>query len=245
MPLERLQKVIANRGKHSRRQAEDLIKAGKVIVDGKKVTTMGVKIDSAHAEIVVLGKKLPPLESYIYLFFHKPRECMVTRSDPEGRKTIYDYLPKKYHKLKPVGRLDFESEGLLLLTNDGELSLKLTHPRYEGRKTYHVKVEGRPSEKQLDRLRKGVVIDDSKTQPVPTTIVEENPKSTWLEMVLSEGRNRQIRKMCEKVFLNVKTLVRVKMGPFKLTGIPYGKYKEEDADFMAHQIQKWEKENAR
>lgn len=223
--MERLQKIIARSSGLSRRQAEEAIAQGKVMLNGKKVTDMGVKADPTKDIISVRGKKISQQTRLQYLVLNKPRGCVVTRDDPEGRKTIYDYLPKVYHQLKPVGRLDYDSQGLVLLTNDGELAQKMTHPRFHVSKTYHVKVTLLPSERQLDRLREGVEIDGRRTQTAQIKIIDENPKSTWLEFVLEEGRNRQIRKMCEKVGLTVKTLIRVSMGSLSLQGLALRKWK--------------------
>lgn len=225
MPLERLQKVIARSGVLSRRQAEELIAQGKVIVNGKKITVLGTKVDANTARITVRGKPISSKVSFHYLLIHKPKKCMVTRHDPQERKTVYDLIPKKWQHLKPVGRLDHDSEGLLLLTNDGELAQKLAHPQYHIRKIYEIKVDSHPGPRQLERLRKGILLDGIRTQPAEVKLLRQNPKSTWLEIELQEGRNRQIRRMCEKVNLNVKTLIRKKYGPFKLSGIPYGKWK--------------------
>lgn len=230
---ERLQKVIAASGRYSRRQAEELMKQGKVIVDGKKITQLGTKVNPQESHIVVCGRLISNRAQKKYFLFHKPRQCMVTRDDPEGRKTIYDYLPQKMRNLKPVGRLDYDSEGLLLLTNDGEFAQKLTHPQFHIEKIYEVKVVSKPNARQLERLRAGFELDGRKTLPMKVDIIDENPKSTWLSMVLYEGRNRQIRRMCDKVGLTVKTLVRTQFGAYTLKGIPYAKYKEVSLNLTA------------
>ncbi|MBI4411726.1 MAG: rRNA pseudouridine synthase [Deltaproteobacteria bacterium] len=228
MPLERLQKIIARSGHYSRRHAEELIAQGKVIVDGKKITVLGTKVDADSSRITVGGKPVIAHPAYHYVLLHKPRRCMVTRDDPEGRKTVYDYLPRQFGILKPVGRLDYDSEGLLLLTNDGSLAQKLSHPQFHVRKTYEVKVQPRPTPRQIERLIHGVMLDDGqpgsgrRASVLLAEIVQENPKSVWLKIELEEGRNRQIRRMCEKVGLTVRTLVRTSYGPFKLKNIPYG-----------------------
>lgn len=222
--VDRLQKIIARSTGLSRRQAEVLIQEGKIFVDGQKIIKLGTRADPGQ-RIVVKGKLIHPPDHYQYLLFHKPRRCVVTRNDPEGRTTIYDYLPRPFHHLKSVGRLDYDSEGLLLLTNDGELANKLTHPRFHLKKIYEVKVTPKPAERQLERLRRGVVIDGRRTLPAGVEVILKNPQSVWLKMELAEGRNRQIRKMCEKVGLTVKTLVRVALGPFRIAGIPPRQWK--------------------
>lgn len=223
--MERLQKIIAQSGIVSRREAERLIQAGSVLVNGKKVTVLGTKADSFHDRITVKGKPIHPQAQKEYLLFHKPRKCVVTRDDPEGRKTVYDYLPKKFHHLKPVGRLDYDSQGLLILTNDGQVALELTHPRFAHQKKYEVKVQPKPGLRQLERLRKGIFLDERRTLPAEVRVIRENPLSAWLEFILQEGRNRQLRRMCEKVGLTVKTLIRTEIGPYHLGGIPLGKWK--------------------
>lgn len=223
---ERLQKVIARSGVVSRRKAEELIRRGEVFVDGKRVTVLGTRIDPEKNRVVVSGKPLRVDRQRIFLLFHKPRKCLVTKFDPEGRKTVYDLIPEKYAHLKPVGRLDYDSEGLILLTNDGEAAHRMAHPRNELNKVYEVKVTPRPGPRQLQRLKGGMVLDGRKTRPAEVEILRENPKSTWLKMTLHEGRNRQIRRMCEKVNLTVKTLIRKEIGPFKITGLEVGGWYE-------------------
>ncbi len=223
--MERIQKIIARSTGLSRRQAEDLVREGKVFVDGEKITTLGFKADPVVSKITVKGKVLQQAAQLQYLLFHKPKKCVVTRDDPENRKTIYDYLPPKMKSLKPVGRLDYDSEGLLLLTNDGDLAEKLTHPRHHLRKIYQVKVSPKPGPRQIQRLQQGLWLDGRRTLPARVETIEENPKSTWLRITLMEGRNRQIRRMCEAVGLTVKTLVRTSFGPLTLSGLAIGKWK--------------------
>ncbi len=222
--MERLQKIIAQSGVYSRRKAEELIAQGKVIVDGKKITTLGTKV-TGHERIVVSGKPIHVGRQHEYVVFYKPRKCMVTRDDPEGRTTIYDLLPKVLAHLKPVGRLDYDTEGLLLLTNDGEIAARLTHPRFHIEKIYEVKVTPKPNERQLDRLRLGIMLDGRKTLPAKIEVFDDNPKSTWIRITLKEGRNRQIRRMCEDIGLTVKTLIRTHFGPLDLKAISVGKWK--------------------
>lgn len=224
--MERLQKVIARSGEYSRREAETLMQKGRVIVNGKRITVLGTKVDPQVDSISVNGRLLQKEVGLEYLLFHKPRNCLVTRKDPEGRSTIYDHLPKKWAHLKPVGRLDYDSQGLLLLTNDGALAQRLAHPRYHVNKSYEVKVTPQPGPRQIQRLQNGIFLDDRKTLPARVEILRHNDKSAWISMEIREGRNRQIRRMCEKVGLTVKALKRVCIGPLKLGGLPLGKTKE-------------------
>lgn len=214
--IERLQKVIAHSGFYSRRQAEELISKGEVWVNGKKVTQLGTKVDPLTAHIKVKGKLVTRPQKKSYYLFYKPRKSVVTRNDPEERLTVYDFIPKKLHFLKPVGRLDFDSEGLMILTNDGDFANQITHPRYHLEKVYRVKISCHPAEHQLERLRKGVVLDDRMTLPAKIEVLKENKQTVWLEVTLKEGRNRQIRRMCEVVGLTVKSLIRVQIGPYKV-----------------------------
>lgn len=223
-PMERLQKVIAQSGVCSRRTAEQLISQGHVLVNGKKITTLGTKVSPEHDHIVVRGHGLEKSDRKTYVLYHKPRKCLVTKTDPEGRRTVYDLLPKRFHHLKTVGRLDFDTSGILILTNDGTWAHQVTHPRFHVEKVYEVKVMPRAKPRQIDRLTNGILLDGLRTHPADVKIIQENEKTTWLRMILQEGRNRQVRRMCEKVGLQVKTLVRTQFGPFKLRGIARGKW---------------------
>jgi pseudouridine synthase len=223
----RIQKLIAQEGTYSRRAVERLIQEHKVKVNGIIVTTQGVKVDPAHDRIQVDGKafKFKAPERYTAILLNKPRHVMVTRADPEGRPTVYDLLPEEFSHLKPVGRLDCTSQGALILTDDGELILKLTHPRYEQEKIYEVKLSCHPEEKQLNRLRRGVLLDGVRTLPAVIEIIEKNKTSTLLRFHLREGKNRQIRRMCEVVGLTVKELIRVAIGPIHLKKLRSGQFR--------------------
>lgn len=227
MSKERIQKVIAATGRYSRRAVERLIEERKVKVNGIVVTTQGTKVDPEEDRIQVDGKalKFSKDQERIAILVNKPRRVMVTRSDPEGRDTIYDILPKEFSTLKPVGRLDFNSQGALILTNDGDLILRLTHPRYHLEKIYEVKVSSKPDERQLARLKSGVVIDGERTLPAEIDILKELETSTILEFRLKEGKNRQIRKMCDAVGLTVKELRRVAIGPIRLKKLRSGQFR--------------------
>lgn len=223
---ERIQKVLAQNGEYSRRQIERLIDERRVKVNGVVVTQQGIKVNPQEDRIQVQGKAFRyHKQERVVLLLNKPKQVMVTRDDPEGRKTVYDYLPKDYHHLKPIGRLDFNSQGLLLLTNDGDLILKLTHPRYHVAKVYHVKLSSHPEESQLKRLSQGVILDGERTMPPEIKILEKNRTSTVLQMILREGKNRQIRRMCEAVGLTVKELKRLSVGKVQLKQLRAGRHR--------------------
>jgi len=210
----RLQKFIAECGVASRRKAEELIAAGKVMVNGQVVKELGKKIDPARDRVQVRGKPLHLPERGV-LLLHKPRHVVATMSDPEGRPTVADFLTHKYKSYFPVGRLDFESTGLLVMTNDGELAERLLHPRYGFERVYHVKVRGSVAEKTTRRLEKGVTLEDGPVSAV-VKILETLDNSTWLEVKVAEGRNRVVRRMMDAVRHPVVKLQRVSYGPFRL-----------------------------
>ena len=243
--LERLQKILARAGIASRRHAEELITGGRVQVNGQVVTELGSKADPTHDHIRVDGKLLQGSERHRYFMLNKPKGFVTTVSDPEGRPTIMQFFSKMRERLYPVGRLDYLSEGLLLVTNDGELANKLTRAASSVEKTYLVKVSGRPSEEDLERLRQGVAVDRGKpgagrVQTAPAEIRPFRPgKSSkerqagrsrtgdnpWFEVVLIEGRNRELRKMFEEIGHHVEKIRRVGYGPLVLDLEP-GKFRE-------------------
>jgi 23S rRNA pseudouridine2605 synthase len=202
MPLERLQKIIAAGGVASRRKAEELIVARRVTVNGEVVAELGTKADPDRDTICVDGTPLQRRQPLLYFLLHKPKGYVTTVSDPQGRPTVMDLVSNIPERVYPIGRLDYASEGLLLMTNDGALAQKLTKAGSHVPKTYLVKVGGKPGEEALDRLRAGVTIelDDGrrvKTSPAKIRLVEDAP-NPWYEIVLIEGRNRQIRRMFER-----------------------------------------------
>jgi 23S rRNA pseudouridine2605 synthase len=228
VPAERLQKILAAAGVASRRKAEEIILAGRVTVNGAVVTELGTKADPSTDKVTVDGKPLQSTQRHLYFLLHKPKGYVTTVSDPEGRPTVMDLLGKLDTRVYPVGRLDYASEGLLLLTNDGDLAQKLTKAGDHMPKTYHVKISGRPDEKGIDRLRRGVTItlEDGrrvKTSPAKIRILEDaaNP---WYEVTLIEGRNRQIRRMFQSIGFLVEKIKRVQFGPLKLDVAP-GKFR--------------------
>ena len=220
MAKDRLQKVIAQAGLCSRRQAEKLIAQGLVKVNGTVVRELGSKADPTKDRIEVNGKKLKK-DPRRYILFHKPLHCVSTLSDDRGRTTIVDYLNGIDERVVPVGRLDFDTEGLMLLTNDGDLTNALIHPSGETPKTYQVKVNGNPSLETLERLQMGVLLEDGSAKVTEVFMVtpgqQVSNKNTWLEVTVTEGRNRLIRRMMEQVGHHVQRLRRIRFANLELT----------------------------
>jgi len=228
MASERLQKIIAASGIASRRKAEEIIAAGRVTLNGKVVVEQGTKADPQRDEICVNGKPLKSRERLLYFLLHKPKGYVTTVSDPEGRPTVMELMKKCPQRVYPVGRLDYASEGLLLMTNDGQLAQRLMKAGSHAPKTYLVKISGQPDEQALNRLRAGITIELEdgmrvKTSPAKLRLVEGSA-NPWYEVILSEGRNRQIRRMFQRVGFNVLKIKRVQLGPLVLD-IPPGKYR--------------------
>ena len=222
---ERLQKLLARAGVASRRAAEALIREGRVTVNGAVVSELGSKADPLTDDVRVDGERLHG-ERRRVLVFHKPPQVVTTLSDPDGRPTVRDFLPQTMERVFPVGRLDFQSSGLLLLTNDGDLAARLLHPRYRIPRSYRVKVSGHPNEAALVRLRRGVRLDDGVTGPAQVDVESKLPNKTWLRITIREGRNREIRRMCEAVGHLVDKLVRLRFGPIDLGRLPPGRWRE-------------------
>jgi 23S rRNA pseudouridine2605 synthase len=223
--MMRLQKYLANAGVCSRREAEALIRSGRVSIDGEIVTELGSKVDP-YTNVIRVDKtrilrKRPP----IYLLLNKPKGVLTTVRDPYGRTTVMDLLGRVPGRVYPVGRLDRDSEGLLLLTNDGALAHRLLHPSHKVTKTYHVTVRGIPSKAVLDLLRGGIEIEGRMTLPCEMHVLDVTERSTVLEIVLKEGRKRQIRLMFNAVDHQVIRLIRIKMGPIRLGKLEPGKYR--------------------
>ncbi len=216
----RLHKVIAQAGVTSRRRAEGLIVQGRVIVNGKKITTLGSTVDPSTDVIVVDGKPLRGHAPLRYVLLHKPRGYITTCQDDQRRPTVLNLLKRQPVRIFPVGRLDFNSEGVLLLTNDGRLTNRLLHPRYAMPRTYVVRVDGVVSADSLDQLRRGVVLDDGRTLPAQVKMMRHADQSCWIRMTLHEGRPRQIHRMLQRCGGHgVKRLQRVAMGPLTLAGL--------------------------
>ena len=221
----RLQKFISDAGLMSRRAAEEEIKDGNFSVNGH-IATPGIKIDPAKDIVTFKGRRIDfKKKSYTYIMMNKPRGYLSSTSDDRGRKCVTDLLDGIESRVYPVGRLDLISEGMLLLTDDGELKNRLTHPSYSLSKVYRVKVGESVSEDQMDILTSPLVIDGYQIKPVDVRISAKDESGTVLKMVLTEGRNRQIRKMCEQAGLTVRRLSRVSIGNLKLDGLQVGKWR--------------------
>ncbi len=230
MPAERLQKIISAAGIASRRKSEQLIAGGLVSVNGKVVTELGTKADLEHDHIRVNGKLLRGTERHVYLLMNKPKGYVTTLNDPEKRPTVMDLLRGVKARVYPVGRLDYASEGLLLLTNDGDFANYLMKAASHVPKTYMVKISGTPANDHLDRLREGLTISTERagkrvrTAPAQIRVIREGA-NPWYEVTLIEGKNRQIRRMFEEIGHHVEKIKRVRYGPLELDVHP-GKYRQ-------------------
>ncbi len=223
--MMRLQKYLALCGVASRRRAEQMIRDGLVQVNGITVREMGVQVDELRDTVAVSGETVLPEEEKHYLAYYKPIGEVTTVSDPEGRPTVMDKFRDYPVRLFPVGRLDFDSEGLLLLTNDGDLMNRLLHPSHEVKKSYLIKASNQVSEEEIRRLRAGVMIDGRLTSPAQVRLIREETFDTVLLISIHEGRNRQVRKMLEAVGHQVVSLRRVEFGPILLGDLPRGQWR--------------------
>lgn len=221
----RLQKYMADCGIASRRKCEEIIASGKVKINGH-IAQIGDKVNVKKDIVTVRGKRINKVTQMRYIMLHKPRGYVTTVSDDRGRKTVMELVKDVDERIYPVGRLDKDSEGLLLLTNDGLLANALTHPKHNFAKTYRVTVRPTITDEMLFNLRNGIEIDGRKTAPCDVTIISQEQGRVVLEFVLHEGRNRQIRKMCEAVDLEVARLKRTSMGSLKLGMLPQGKWRD-------------------
>jgi pseudouridine synthase len=228
----RLQKILSQAGVASRRAAEKLMAEGRVSVNGTTVFELGTKADPARDDIRVDGRRIRPAERQRYILLNKPRGFVTTRSDEKRRKTVIDLLEGVREYVYPVGRLDYDSEGLLLLTNDGELAARLTHPRHQVERTYEARVTGMPDERALEKLRKGVPLDGKRTLPADVVLVNSGRRDAdgVLLITIREGRNRQVRRMCEAVGHPVQRLKRTKFGPIADRTLPAGAWRELTAE---------------
>jgi pseudouridine synthase len=227
--IERLQKLIAAAGVASRRHAEELIAAGEVTVNGQTVTEPGTKADPARDHIKVRGRLINPAlagRERVYVLLNKPRGYLASLSDPEGRPLVTELIPASLGRLHPVGRLDFNTEGLLVMTNDGELTNFVTSARNKVAKVYEVKVKGVPPEQAIERLRRGIALDDGeRTAPARIELSGETKTNAWFEVVLHEGRNQQIRRMFDAIGHSVLKLRRVRIGNLRDERLPTGAWR--------------------
>ncbi len=222
---ERLQKILARAGISSRRKAEELILEGRVTINGSVVLELGTKADPTHDVISLDNMVIAAAENKVYVMLNKPPGYITSLSDPEGRPTVMNIVNRIPERIVPVGRLDYETEGLLILTNDGDFSQLLQHPRFQIERCYRVKVKGMPSPVVIEKLKNGVYIDNVKTNKCGIRVLDRLDKNTWLEVRLKEGRNRQIRKMFEVVGYAAIRIIRTSFGPLELGALPVGSFR--------------------
>jgi 23S rRNA pseudouridine2605 synthase len=224
--LVRLQKLLASSGVASRRRCEELMLAGRVEIDGEVVTRLGTKVDPRTAVIRVDGDRLPPVSEHVYLALHKPRGVVSTMSDPEGRRSLADLVADRPERLFHVGRLDTDTDGLILLTNDGNLANRLAHPSHAVPKTYVVEVAGRVRPLVARRLREGIELEDGPVAADSVSIDQAEADRSMLTLTLHEGRNRIVRRMFDAVGHPVRRLTRTSVGPVRLAGLRSGQMRE-------------------
>ena len=223
----KLQKAIANAGLSSRREAEELIKKGLVKVNGKIVNEPYMEVDIEKDSINVDGKRLKKPQSYVYILMNKPTNCVTTTSDEMGRETVIDLLKQKHRrgKLYPVGRLDFKSEGVIILTNDGDLTNSLIHPKFKVPKVYHCKVQGLFSDKMLNKVKNGIRMKDGTLHFQKIGIIKTTGKNSWIEVIIHEGRNRILRRAFEHVRFPILKLKRISFAGMTAKGLKPGEYR--------------------
>jgi 23S rRNA pseudouridine2605 synthase len=226
--MERLQKILSRAGIASRRAAERLMLEGRVTVNGETARELGTKADPAHDDVRVDGRRVKSPERHRYLLLNKPRGYVTTRSDPQRRPTVVDLIRGVKEYVYPVGRLDFDSEGLLLLTNDGDLAARLMHPRHGVARVYEARVLGVPDQRDLDRLTRGVVIDGRRTEPAEVRLLprRRDDGHATLAVTIREGRNRQVRNMCDAIGHPVVELRRVAIGPIRDARLRAGQWRD-------------------
>lgn len=227
----RLNKFIAESGVCSRRKADELIASGQVVINGKKTFELGVKVDPARDRVTVQGKPIKQEEEKVYILFNKPRQVLTSMEDPEGRPTVADFFANMPYRVFPIGRLDWDSEGLLLLTNDGDYANKIMHPKEEIPKVYLVKLDAQPTDEAITKLKTGVPIPGGRVKAISVDKVRRagtmtaSSEKAWYRIVISEGKNRQIRFMFHKVGYDVEKLQRVAIGGLELKNLPRGEFR--------------------
>ena len=219
--IERLSKVIARNTSYSRRQAEKLIDEGRVSVDGKKIISQGMNV-SENNKIFVDKKLINRSTDILIYIFHKPTGCLVTHNDPSNRKTIFDFINKKYRNLITVGRLDYNSEGLLILTNDGQLKREFELPKNNYQREYKVKIQGKITDFIISKISKGITVKGQKYKSIEIKKINETSTYTWIRMILTEGKNREIRKIFDSLNMTVTRLIRVSYGKYRLGKLQKG-----------------------
>lgn len=220
----KLHAFLAHAGVASRRASEKLILDGLVSVDGTVTTNVATRINPEKAVVTVRGKKISSAQKLVYYVLNKPAEYVSTARDPEGRRTVMSLVPSS-PRVFPVGRLDIDTEGLLLVTNDGDLAYRMTHPKFEMQKTYRILIEGAPGNTALNSMRAGVLLKEGVTSPAEIEIEQHDHGNTWIRMTIHEGRNRQVRRMCAQFDLHILRLIRVSQGPFLLKDLRVGTWR--------------------
>jgi len=224
MPAERVQKILSQAGLGSRRSCEKFIEAGRVTVNGKTIS-LGDKADPERDEIKIDGQAISAPEKFVYYALYKPRGILSSTKSENNRKTVVEFIPGE-ENIYPVGRLDIDSEGLILLTNDGELTNYLTHPRYEHEKEYRILLASHPDKTQLETWKRGLVLADGyKTKPAQVRIEKRKGKGTWLRVIMTEGHKRQIRETAQQLGLYVVKLIRIRIAALELGGLKSGQYR--------------------
>lgn len=221
---KRIQKILSEMGIASRREAEEMILEGRITVNGR-IAELGMKADPNRDHIKVDRKLLTKREPKVYLMFNKPRNVVTTLKDPEGRPTVKDFLEDIRYRVYPVGRLDYDSEGLLLLTNDGDFANAIMHPSKKITKTYQVKVKGIPEQKEIDRLKKGIHLEDGLTAPATVKRLKTTENNSWLEVTIYEGRKRQLRRMFDQIGHSVLKLKRIRIKGVDIGDLKPGRYR--------------------
>ncbi len=222
---DRLQKIIAHAGIASRRMAEKMISEGRISVNGKIVTELGTKVDIRKDEIRVDGKLISAEVSRVYLMLNKPKGYLTTLKETRERPIVTDLLEGVPERVFPVGRLDYDSEGLLIMTNDGDFAYRVQHPKFEITKTYLVKIKGRISKEEISMIKNGAKLDDGEFKPAHVAVGKINPKSSWLELIIHEGRNRIIRRYFDSLGHPVTRLIRVAIGGIHLGDLRQGDFR--------------------
>ncbi|RPJ49397.1 MAG: rRNA pseudouridine synthase [Candidatus Latescibacterota bacterium] len=235
----RINRFLAAAGLGSRRKVEELVLSGRVTINGQPVRDLAARVDPERDRVRVGGRVVPPPRRVVYVLLHKPVDCLTTTHDPEGRRTIYEHLRGAPMPILPVGRLDRMTEGLLILTNDGPLAFRLAHPRYEVERVYRLWAAGEIDDRTVRRFRMGVRIEGRLVRPTEVRVVHRAEKRTVLEVVLHEGKNREIRRICRELQLRVDRLVRVQFGPLSIRGLGPGEWRflsEKEADSLRRSV---------